>query len=197
MNEYIKNIKYIANTFEIGMKKGYTSILILLILKKHPCHGYLIIKEIKKHTQGVWNPSVSTMYPLLDSLKNKGLIKYTEKIESGRLKKIYEITTKGENTLKILLQKLQKMIDSMVSTVFSTLGFPGDINNLYTKEVEKLITYPTTVKWLNGVSIKEKIKNLRFNKRITLKRISLLKKKIASIDKMLISIENLSRKITF
>lgn len=189
MNEYLKNIEDITTNFEIGMKRGYTSILILLILGKHPCYGYLIIKEIKHYTKGVWKPSLSTIYPILQDLKTQGVIKCTEKIESGRLQKIYEITNKGEEILKKLLQKLQLMIDSMVSLVFSTLGLSEDSNDFYDKEVEKFFIFPSSVKWLDINSIKDKIRNLRLNKTITLKKIKLLNSNLIKIDKALVKLE--------
>lgn len=176
MNVHIKTIQNLANIIETGMKRGYTSVLILLILKKHPCHGYLIIKEIKKYTLGEWNPSSSTVYPLLESLNNSELVEYNQKIESSKLKKIYKITSKGREILKILLQKHQKIIDSINSMIFSTIGFSNDMDDQFLNEVENLIVYNPILKWANDESFEERIKDLRFYEVLTQKGIKMLNK---------------------
>jgi len=184
MNGFIENIKTISDNFEKGMKIGYNTLLILLVLEKKPSHGYLICKEISKHTLGVWNPSISTIYPLLESLKNRDLVKCTENIETGRLRKIYKLTQKGKDILKILIQKLKKMVDAIFSLIFSTMVLSEDINFSEIESIEELIIYPTALKWLNPESPEIKVKKVKFSKNLIRKTITFLKENISSLEKI-------------
>lgn len=182
-NGFIENIKSISDKFEKGMKIGYNNLLILLVLEKKPSHGYLICKEISKHTLGVWNPSISTMYPLLESLKNRDLVKCTEDIESGKLRKIYKLTQKGKDLLKILIQKLKKLTDVIFSLIFSTMVLSEDSTFSEIESIEEFIIYPTALKWLNTESPEAKVKKIQFSKNLIRKTIIFLKENLLSLQK--------------
>ena len=83
---------------EKGKKqRGVLPLFVLNSLKKEPKSGYELIAEIKELTDGTWTPSKGTIYPLLNSLQDEGLIKI-KKIEK-RSKNIFGITAKGRKTL--------------------------------------------------------------------------------------------------
>ena len=71
--------------------RNFLDILVLTIIKSRPTWGYRIITDIREN----FNVKIGygTIYPLLKSLKTKGLIKSRSKISNRR--KIYEITVKG------------------------------------------------------------------------------------------------------
>ena len=71
--------------------RSFLDIVVLTIIRSRPTWGYRIITDIRENF-GV-NIGYGTMYPLLKSLKTKGLIKSRSKISNRR--KIYEITVKG------------------------------------------------------------------------------------------------------
>ncbi len=102
--------------FEKVMKKNFTNIFILSILEKEPSHGYKIGNEIEKRTLGMWNPSASTLYWILNNLKEKGFIKI---FEEDKNKKIYEITDAGREALKLMKltqRKIRKTYRRFLST---------------------------------------------------------------------------------
>lgn len=168
-----KKIKEIVEAFETTMKKGFMSGLILLVLEKEASHGYKIQKEIEELTLGEWKPTSSNIYPLLDSLKKKELIVCIESYETGRQKKIYEITRKGQDTLKMLLQKHQMMVESIKSIVLSTLGITDVDNPSFLEELEKMISYPP-LKLATTNSIEDKIETLRYHKELLKQRIKIM-----------------------
>ena len=106
----------IAEKFESSMKTGFISSLILIVLEKNPSYGYKIGKEIEKRTLGIWNPPSSTMYTVLKNMKKKKLITFIEQQVEGRNRKIYEITSKGKATLKLMLEK-RKIIEESFETL--------------------------------------------------------------------------------
>jgi DNA-binding PadR family transcriptional regulator len=54
-------------------KTGHLKILVLTILNERPMSGYALMKEIERRT-GFWRPSPGSIYPLLKSLEDGGMI---------------------------------------------------------------------------------------------------------------------------
>jgi len=92
--------------FEKVLKKNFTNIFVLSILEKGPSHGYKIGQEIEKRTLGMWTPSSSTLYWILNNHREQGFIKIVEKKKN---KKIYEITPLGKETYRIMKQTQRKI----------------------------------------------------------------------------------------
>lgn len=126
-NEDTEKLKGLIENFENAMKKGVISSLILLILEKEPCHGYKIGKAIQERTLGVWDPPSSTLYTVLSGMKEQELIECIEQEDEGRAKKVYEITHKGEEALKLMLEKVMTIKNSMMSFIASTMNTEEDL----------------------------------------------------------------------
>jgi DNA-binding PadR family transcriptional regulator len=173
------------------MKKGFMSGLILMVLEKEPCHGYKILKEINNRTYGVWHPQSSNIYPLLDSISKKGLIECVEVEESGRNKKIYEITPKGSETLKMLLQKHSMMLNSIRSMLLSTLDITSDIHDpsIFSENLEKLISHPGVGLMMEN-SIESKIEILKYNREMTKQRLKIMKSNLQEMENILSKLES-------
>ena len=183
-----KKIKDIVEAFDTTMKKGFMSGLILLVLQKEASHGYKIQKEIEELTLGEWKPTSSNIYPLLDSLKNKELISCIESDVTGRQKKIYEITSKGQDTVKMLVQKHQNMVESIKSIVLSTLGITDVDNPSFLEELEKIISYPP-FKAITTNSFKEKIEILRYHKELLKQRMNIMSVNLERSEEILLKME--------
>jgi len=90
---------------DVCVKNKLTSIFqfyVLNSIQQKSKSGYDLIKEIKFKTHNNINPSKGTIYPLLDSLESKKLIKLDS--VGKRNKKIFSLTKKGS----IFLEKLSK-----------------------------------------------------------------------------------------
>ncbi len=92
--------------------------LVLNLIALHgEMHGYEIMKKIKELTLNMWKPSTSTLYMVLDTLVNEGLLE--KRIEyKGKMKRIkYKITEKGleilalstDISLKIMYRIVQRL----------------------------------------------------------------------------------------
>ncbi len=125
----------IAEKFENSMKTGFISSLILIVLEKKPSYGYKISKEIEKRSLGIWNPPSSTMYTVLKDMAEKKLITYNEQQVDGRNRKIYEITSKGKETLKLMLEK-QNIIEESFETLKTVML--GDEKGVLPKTFQKI-----------------------------------------------------------
>jgi DNA-binding PadR family transcriptional regulator len=72
--------------------RGDIRAAILALLAEEPMHGYQVIQELERRTDGRWRPSPGSVYPTLQQLQDEGLVKATE-IETGR--RVFELTDAG------------------------------------------------------------------------------------------------------
>ena len=113
-------VENITEKFEKTMKKGFLNIFILLVLDKEPTHGYQLKKLIEERTDGFWSPPDSTIYTILKDLRDNALIKIREEKDTDDSRKVYELTDKGKNILKLLREKEKEMRDAMRSIIFAS-----------------------------------------------------------------------------
>jgi transcriptional regulator len=81
-------------------KKGSAELLILSLLETEPRHGYEIGKLIEQRSGGALRFHVTTLYPLLYRLENRGLVqgKWVEKANQRR-RRYYSLTPVGRKIL--------------------------------------------------------------------------------------------------
>jgi len=179
----------IAEKFETAMKTGFISALILIVLEKNPSYGYKIGKEIEKRTLGIWDPPSSTMYTVLKGMTDKGLIIYTEEQVEGRNRKIYQVTPKGNVTLKLMLEK-QNIIEESIETLKTAML--GDEKGEIPKGFHKHGPFNLILNRLDEKSNKEKLEYLEIQKLRISQDISRLKERFQKIED---SIEEIKRNL--
>ncbi|CCH34312.1 PadR family transcriptional regulator [Actinosynnema sp. NPDC047251] len=74
-------------------RKGNVRAAVLALLAERPMHGYEMIQEIGRRTDGLWRPSPGSVYPTLQLLADEGLVAAAE--ESGG-KKLFTLTESGQ-----------------------------------------------------------------------------------------------------
>ncbi|MGC3994840.1 MAG: PadR family transcriptional regulator [Propionicimonas sp.] len=74
-------------------RRGDTRSAILLVLAEQPMHGYQIIQELSRRSDGQWTPSAGSVYPALQLLADEGLISAAE--STG--KRVYSLTDTGRS----------------------------------------------------------------------------------------------------
>lgn len=79
--------------------KGHLDLLLLSALESHPAHGYAIVERLRKRSGGNLDLPEGTLYPALHRLEDAQLIasRWTE--ESGRKRRVYQLTAKGRRAL--------------------------------------------------------------------------------------------------
>ncbi len=170
------------------MKKGFISVLILLILEEKECHGYQIGKEIGNRTLGVWEPPASTLYTVLNNMAERELISYREQSEAGRLRKVCSITPKGEETLKGMLEKYLLVKKAFGSLISSTLG----VDESLLAEGFKHNDFLDVIFNAKKMNTKEKLQVLRVNKAQMSRKIKDAKEQLEGINKAISELEKLS-----
>ncbi len=77
------------------MLKGHIASMILAILGDQPRHGYNLMSTLSDRTQGVFDLGQGTIYPLLYSLEEQGLIRSATQMVDGRQRRVYSLTAAG------------------------------------------------------------------------------------------------------
>ncbi len=186
----INNIEDIAEKIGVQIKKGFISALILLVLEIKPCHGYLIIKEIKERTLGLWKPTTSTIYPILEKLEKNELIISVRDESDKRQKKTYNITSTGKRILKILMLKYQRLMKSMKSIISSTVGLDKEFKelNITDEDILSYFTIDPTFNWSNSLTDGELIQKLIVHRKLITEKIQDLNKAIQNIDEYIVEL---------
>jgi len=90
-------VKHLAEAFrkEIVQRfsKNFLDIHILRLVQTEPMWGYRILKKTEELFQIKLRHGA--LYPLLNLLEAKGLLKSKKDVQRGRVRKVYEITKKG------------------------------------------------------------------------------------------------------
>jgi len=89
---------------------GITQMLILLILRQGPQHGYELASILEPFYQRRLSPG--TIYPLLQRMENKEYIQSRTTTVSGRTRKTYIITRLGRIAMENALECLQCIADN-------------------------------------------------------------------------------------
>lgn len=104
------------NTKEVQTKlmKGLLDMIVLQFLNGTPMHGYQIIIRIRKTFGVYFGPS--TIYPLLGALEKKGYVKSEWNMSNERPRKVYMLTTEGQNLLNFTEDSLNFICTKLNST---------------------------------------------------------------------------------
>jgi PadR family transcriptional regulator, regulatory protein PadR len=82
------------------MLKGHLDMIVLATLAPGPAHGYAVIEEIKRRSGGAFDLPEGTIYPVLHRLEQGGLLAGRwVRADSGRRRRVYELTRRGERAL--------------------------------------------------------------------------------------------------
>jgi PadR family transcriptional regulator PadR len=88
---------------ERELMRGAGPAAVLQLLGEREMYGYELVEALARRSDGVLAMGQSTLYPLLYNLEAKGLIRSrTKEAESGRERRYYALTAKGQKELASL-----------------------------------------------------------------------------------------------
>lgn len=79
--------------------KGHLDALLLAILGAGQAHGYEVIAELKRRSEGEFDMAEGTVYPSLHKLEARGLLTSEWDRAGGRRRRLYRLTAEGERVL--------------------------------------------------------------------------------------------------
>src|SRR4051812_20266054 len=80
--------------------KGHLDMLLLAVLHLRPAHGYAIIEELFRLSGNTFDLPEGTIYPALHRLERGGHLESQWSEETGRRRRVYEITGRGQAALQ-------------------------------------------------------------------------------------------------
>ncbi|MHA2394013.1 MAG: PadR family transcriptional regulator [Promethearchaeota archaeon] len=175
-------------------------ILVLKIIKNNEgITGYDITQRINRRFRGLWRGSAGTIYPLLKSLTDNGVVEISEVIEGNRLKKKYSITEKGVAELRNVLDvNIQPSVNSLMDFISTMID---DIPRIRHNVETMFCSYPhhrsvmnvkideSDFSLQNINRIKDHIETLEMTRNKLQKRVGLLNNQIEDSRSVLREIE--------
>lgn len=99
---------------ERELMRGAGPLAVLQLLEQREMYGYELVESLSEQTEGVLAMGQSTLYPLLYNLEAKGLVKSRwSQAESGRKRKYYRLTAKGEAWLSARREQWRQLVGAM------------------------------------------------------------------------------------
>ena len=78
---------------------------------RQPMHGYEITKQIAELTNSCCSPSEGSLYPVLKEFTEAGLVSLLAEVVSGRERKVYTLTPKGEQAWQVASRAWREVAD--------------------------------------------------------------------------------------
>jgi DNA-binding PadR family transcriptional regulator len=89
------------------------SFLVLMVLADRDSHGYGIIKEVERRTEGSSSPGTGTLYTALQRLMDDGLIQEAERrpdIGDDSRRRYYSLTALGRETAQLEAERMASLV---------------------------------------------------------------------------------------
>jgi len=84
------------------------------ILKKGPAHGYQIMLDVEKCTDGLWRPSTAMIYRALSGMEERDYVTSVEEKVGDRTRRVYSITPQGRREDERREKAMARLIDSII-----------------------------------------------------------------------------------
>ena len=98
-------------------RRDLIPVLVLHLMSEEPVYGNRIMKGIEELTEGVLSVNPNTIYPLLRSLEERGLIEGAWEHPDRRTRRFYSITAAGTEELARLREGLEAVLDSAIRSM--------------------------------------------------------------------------------
>jgi len=104
--------RIIKGLFTVPLK----DVILVIVGLKGEAHGYEILKELEKLAIGLWKPSHSNLYTLLNKMVEEGLLEPREEYR-GKVRRVkYRLTDKG-------WEYLQTSNDLALRTLYTAISY--------------------------------------------------------------------------
>ena len=101
----------------------FSRFYILTILYEGPAHGYSILTRFRKRLKKDITPSI--VYPFLQLLEQKGLVKRTVKPVGKKERKVYELTEEGKDLCTRLFKRFAGLVSTAIEPSLSVCANCG------------------------------------------------------------------------
>jgi DNA-binding PadR family transcriptional regulator len=83
-----------------GAPRGMLMFYMLHRIAHKPSHGYELLQDIARISEGAWRPGAGSIYPMLKKMAEKGYIRCESEGKGETSQCVYSITPKGQEFLR-------------------------------------------------------------------------------------------------
>jgi PadR family transcriptional regulator PadR len=128
---------------QVKLMKGLLDLIILQFLNTQPMHGYQVITKIRKTFGVYFGPS--TIYPLLATLEKKGFVNSQWNMNNERPRKIYNLTTEGQNILNFTENSLNLICRKISIPANTDIAVEASSRAALNPLLKKIRTHPPII----------------------------------------------------
>lgn len=103
---------YWAGTIKMALSRFF----VLRTLSEGPAHGYEIARDVERITNGCCSPSEGALYPTLREFELGGYVTSESEVVSGRERKVYTLTERGREALRVGLEAWMDATGALMET---------------------------------------------------------------------------------
>lgn len=101
----------------------HSQLLALSLLKGEDMYGYQMILELARRSNHAFEMKEGTLYPILHGLEKAGFVEaYQQEAPTGRVRKYYHLTRKGEGALRTEAEAWQAYSGAVNAVLRASLG---------------------------------------------------------------------------
>jgi DNA-binding PadR family transcriptional regulator len=98
---------------------GFVKIHVLHHAGEEPVYGLALIAELHHHG---YELSPGTLYPILHQLETAGYLRRLDRVVSGKVRKYYVLTRRGEQALRDARAKIVELVGEVLEAGTGTSG---------------------------------------------------------------------------
>ena len=102
--------------------QGQLEGLLLGVMAGGPAHGYRVIELLRERSGGAFDLPEGTVYPALHRLERAGLLASAWDSQSGRRRRVYRITERGQGELVGNRERWQRFSQAVGDVLGATAG---------------------------------------------------------------------------
>ena len=94
----------------------YSGLIRLHVLhhaSEEPIFGLAMIEELARHG---YRLSPGTLYPLLDGMEKKGLLRSSHRSNNGKIRRVYRATPAGRAALRMAKKRVKELFGELVES---------------------------------------------------------------------------------
>lgn len=106
-----QEMEKLLSRLQSRMQSGLVGLISMLLLTKKPMHGYELMQQVNRITEGVISVKEATLYPTLRRMERMGFVSSEwQRSNRGPRKRMYHITQFGDEYLEEALRRHQKVL---------------------------------------------------------------------------------------
>jgi DNA-binding PadR family transcriptional regulator len=100
--------------------QGHLDAMLLAVLQVAPLHGYGLVEELRRRSNGEFDLAEGTIYPALHRLEGSGLLDSRWEVVDGRRRRVYALSQQGRAAAGERLEswrRFSRAIDAVLAPV--------------------------------------------------------------------------------